>query len=62
MIEESGAGAGSIPLRRGSGYRRLKNIWIRRIRIRNTAFNTLNDTGEEDFESGKKGSCTAYVG
>ncbi len=32
MIE----GSGSIPLTTGSGSRRPKNIWIRRIRIRNT--------------------------
>ncbi len=41
MIEGSGSGAGSgsesIPLTNGSGYgsRRPKNMWIRRIRIRN---------------------------
>jgi hypothetical protein len=34
MIE--GFGPGSIPLTIGSGYRRPKNIRIRRIRIRNT--------------------------
>jgi hypothetical protein len=38
MIEGSGskAGSGSIPLTSGSGSRRPKNMWIRRIRIRNT--------------------------
>jgi hypothetical protein len=37
MIEGSGSGDGSVPLTSGSGSRRPKNIWIRRIRIRNTA-------------------------
>jgi hypothetical protein len=38
MIE--GSGSGSIPLtyRSGSGSRRPKNMWIRWIRIRNTAY------------------------
>jgi hypothetical protein len=35
-------GSGSIPLTNGSGSRRPKNIWIRRIRIRNTSSNTQN--------------------
>ncbi len=35
MIE--GSGSGSIPLTTGSGSGRPKNIWIRWIRIRNTA-------------------------
>jgi hypothetical protein len=41
MIEGSGSGAGSgsIPLTSGSGSRRPKNMWIRWIRIRNTATN-----------------------
>ncbi len=45
VIEGSGSGSGagswSIPLTYGSGSRRPKNIWIRRIRIRvrNTACN-----------------------
>ncbi len=34
----SGTGSGSIPLTNGSGSRRPKNIRIRRIRIRNTAY------------------------
>jgi hypothetical protein len=34
MIEGSGAASGSIPLANGSGSRRPKNMWIRRIRIR----------------------------
>jgi hypothetical protein len=42
MIEASGfragSGSGSIPLTSGSGSRRPKNMWIRWIRIRNTAF------------------------
>ncbi len=39
VIEGSGVGSesGSIPLTNGSGSRRLKNMWIRWIRIRNTA-------------------------
>ncbi len=40
VIEGSRAGAESIPLANGSGYRRPKNMWIRWIRwirIRNTA-------------------------
>ncbi len=36
MIEESGSG--SIPLTNGSGSGRPKNMWIRWIQIRNTAF------------------------
>jgi hypothetical protein len=36
MIE--GSGSGSIPLTSGSGSGRPKNMWIRWIRIRNTAF------------------------
>ncbi len=36
MIE--GSGSGSIPLKSGSGSWRLKNMWIRWIRIRNTEF------------------------
>ncbi len=36
MIE--GSGSGSVALTNGSGSRRPKNIWIRRIRIRNTAW------------------------
>ncbi len=38
LIEGSGAGSGSIPLTSGSGSGRPKNLWIRWIRIRNTAF------------------------
>jgi hypothetical protein len=40
MIEGSGSESGSIPLTNGSesGSRKPKNIWIRWIRIRNTAF------------------------
>ncbi len=34
-----GSGSGSIPLTSGSGSRRPKNMWIRWIRIRNTATN-----------------------
>ncbi len=34
MIEGSGAGSGSVPLTNGSRW--PKNIWIRRIQIRNT--------------------------
>jgi hypothetical protein len=37
MIEGSEAGSGSIPLTNGSGSGRPKNMWIRWIRIRNTA-------------------------
>jgi hypothetical protein len=33
MIEGSGSGFGSIPPTNGSGSRRPKNMWIRRIRI-----------------------------
>ncbi len=35
MIE--GSGFGSIPMTNGSGSKRPKNMWIRWIRIRNTA-------------------------
>ncbi len=38
MLE--GSGSGSLTLTNGSGSRRPKNIWILRIRIRNTAANT----------------------
>jgi hypothetical protein len=42
MIEGSGsrAGSGSIPLTSGSGW--PKNLWIRWIRIRNTAWRVAN--------------------
>jgi hypothetical protein len=49
MIEGSRPGSGSIPLTNGSGSRRLKNTWIRwiririRIRIRNTAAKFRNN-------------------
>jgi hypothetical protein len=36
MMKE-GSGSGSIPLTSGSGSGRPKNMWIRWIRIRNTA-------------------------
>jgi hypothetical protein len=39
MMEESGAG--SVLVTNGSGCGRPKNIWILRIRIRNTEFKTL---------------------
>jgi hypothetical protein len=42
MIE--GSGSGSIPLNNGSGSRRLKNMWIRWIRIRNTVRNIAVNT------------------
>jgi hypothetical protein len=38
-IEGSGSGSGSMPLTNGSGSGRPKNMWIRWIRIRNTASN-----------------------
>jgi hypothetical protein len=38
MIE--GSGSGSIPLTNGSGSGKLKNMWIRWIRIRNTGIKT----------------------
>jgi hypothetical protein len=42
-IEGSGAesGSGPIPLTSGSGSGRPKNMWIRCIRIRNTAYKTV---------------------
>ncbi len=43
MIEGFWAGSGSLT--NGSGSRRPKNIWILRIRIRNTAEHWLLDTG-----------------
>jgi hypothetical protein len=40
----AGSGSGSIPLTNGSGFgsRRPKNMWIRWIRIRNTAGRQCN--------------------
>jgi hypothetical protein len=50
MIEGSGSGSesesGPIPLINGSGSGRPKNMWIRWIRIRNTAKNSLACTGD----------------
>jgi tRNA(His) 5'-end guanylyltransferase len=34
-----GSGSGPVPLTSGSGSRRPTNLWIRRIRIRNTGTN-----------------------
>jgi hypothetical protein len=38
LREGSGAGFGSVPLTKGSGSRRPKNLGILRIRIPNTVF------------------------
>jgi hypothetical protein len=42
MIEGSGSGSGTIPLTSGSGSWRPKNMWVRRIRIRNTDLNNMS--------------------
>jgi hypothetical protein len=45
-------GSGSIPLTSGSGSGRPKNMWIRWIRIRNTAKNLwffVNNAKKNDF-------------
>jgi hypothetical protein len=47
MIE--GFGAGSIPLTSGSGSGRPKNMWIRWIRIRNTAINSILNISKDDI-------------
>jgi hypothetical protein len=54
MIEGSRAGSGSIPLTNGSGSRRLKNMWIRRIRIRNTVRKTAVNTILRAVEEGRQ--------
>jgi hypothetical protein len=47
----SGAGSESVPLTYGSG--RPKNIWTRRIRIRNTVSNMVSVLGEGALIGGK---------
>ncbi len=65
MIEGSGSGAGSIPMTSGSGSgsRRPKNMWIRWIRIRNTAINSIKHQVKTTFRVGRLytqifGPCT----
>jgi hypothetical protein len=52
MIEGSGSGPGSVSLTNGSGYERPKNIWILRIRIRNTPISYVSDVLPRYFTSG----------
>ncbi len=53
MIE--GSWSGSIPRTTGSGFRRIKNIRILRIRIRNTAFlnSILNSHAQNQWPDGQ---------
>jgi hypothetical protein len=50
MIE--GSGSGAVSLTNGSGSGRPKNIWILRIRIRNTAISYVSDVLPRYFTSG----------
>jgi hypothetical protein len=45
------SGSGSISLNNGSGSRRPKSLQIRRIRIRNTAFNTQKLRGRSNSKA-----------
>jgi hypothetical protein len=62
MIEESGYG--SVPLTNGSGSgsRRPKNIWIRRIRIRNTGSLFWRIFVKSYRKNSTRTSCTVCTG
>jgi hypothetical protein len=65
MIEESGSGAGSIPLNSGFGFRSGRSkTWIQirtRIRIRNTGLNTAACPRTEYYlQTVKSASCVTH--